>query len=58
MTFQTMRLVVAAVGVAIWVYGYRLDSNQIRWTGIVILAVAVFLRFAAPRPPAGPGKTT
>lgn len=55
MSFQTMRLVVAAVGVAIWVYGYRVDSNQIRWTGIAILAVAVFLRFATPRKPTGPG---
>lgn len=58
MTFQTIRLVIAAVGVAIWVYGYRVDSDQIRWGGIAVLAVAVFLRFMAPRGPAGPGKIT
>jgi hypothetical protein len=49
MSFQTMRLAIAAVGVAVWVYGYRVDDDRIRWVGIAVLAVAVFLRFFAPR---------
>jgi len=55
MSFQTMKLVVAAVGVAIWVYGYSVEGDRIRWTGIAVLAVAVFLRFFTPRKPTGTG---
>ena len=49
MSFQTMRLAIAAVGVAIWVYGYRVDIDRIRWVGIAVLGVAVIMRLFAPR---------
>ena len=42
-----MRLAIAAVGVAVWVYGHRVDSADIRWLGIAMLAISVLLRFVA-----------
>lgn len=55
MNLQTIRLAVAAVGVAVWVYGQQSDNADIRWVGIAMLAIAVLLRFAPrPRPPAPP----
>ena len=43
------RTVVALVGVAVWGYGYRLDLPNVRLAGILILAVALLLRFARRR---------
>jgi hypothetical protein len=43
------RTVLAAIGVAVWGYGYRADAPQTRLVGIVILAVALLLRFAPRR---------
>jgi protein-S-isoprenylcysteine O-methyltransferase Ste14 len=44
-----IRLVVAAVGLFVWSYGYRADDPAIRWVGIAMLAVALLLRFWARR---------
>lgn len=54
MNIQTMRLAIAAVGVAIWVYGFREGSDRIRWVGIAVLAVAVVMRFFRSRKPTSP----
>jgi hypothetical protein len=43
------RTVLAAIGVAVWGYGYRADLPRTRLVGIVILAVALLLRFAPRR---------
>ncbi|HUR00276.1 MAG TPA: hypothetical protein VM166_12540 [Gemmatimonadaceae bacterium] len=56
MSFQTMKLAVAAVGVAIWVYGYSSDNTRIRWIGIAVLAVSLLMRFFRPRKPTSPAQ--
>jgi hypothetical protein len=54
MTVTWVRFVVAASGLVVWGYGYRVDDANIRWVGIALLAVSVLLRFwpRRPRPPA------
>ena len=54
MSYQTVKLAVAAVGVAIWVYGYSADNDRIRWIGIAVLAVSLLMRFFHPRKPTSP----
>jgi hypothetical protein len=44
-----IRFAVAVAGILVWAYGYRADDAAIRWVGIALLAVAVLLRFWAPR---------
>lgn len=56
MSFQTMRLAIAAVGVAIWVYGYSTDNDRIRWIGIAVLAVSILMRLFRPRKPTSPAQ--
>jgi hypothetical protein len=53
-TLTWVRFLVAAAGLVVWGYGYRVDDATIRWAGIAFLAVAVLLRFwvRRPRPPA------
>lgn len=43
------RIVVTLVGVAVWGYGQRFDLPQVRLGGIVILAVALLMRFVPRR---------
>jgi chromate transport protein ChrA len=43
------RIVVTLIGVAVWGYGQRTEQPQVRLAGIVILAVALLLRFAPKR---------
>lgn len=43
------RFLLALIGVAVWGYGYRTDDTQVRLAGIVILAVALVLRFVPKR---------
>jgi hypothetical protein len=45
------RFVLAAIGLLVWMYGYRVDDPAVRWAGIATLAVAVLLRFATRRRP-------
>jgi hypothetical protein len=53
-TLAWVRFLLAAAGLVVWGYGYRVDDANIRWAGIAFLAVAVLLRFwvRRPRPPA------
>lgn len=41
------RLAIATVGILVWAYGVRVDHEQIRWLGILFLAIAFGLRFFA-----------
>ena len=43
------RVVIAALGVIVWGYGYRIDDSRIRLVGIVALAVSLLLRFVPRR---------
>jgi hypothetical protein len=43
------RTILALVGVLIWFYGYRVDDANIRLAGIIVLAVALLLRFVPKR---------
>ncbi len=40
----TWRTVIAVAGLAVFGYGIRVDSVQIRWVGIGLLCVALALR--------------
>ena len=39
------RIIVGAIGVAVWGYGYRSDDENVRLAGIVILFVVLLLRW-------------
>jgi hypothetical protein len=53
-TVMWVRFALAAIGMLVWAYGFRVDDATIRWVGIALLAVAVLLRFLIrrPQPPA------
>jgi hypothetical protein len=40
-----VKLVVAAGGVLVWGYGARIDDERIRLGGMIVIAVAVVLRW-------------
>jgi protein-S-isoprenylcysteine O-methyltransferase Ste14 len=44
-----LKLGLALVGLALWGYGIRGESEWLRWTGIAFLAAAAVLRFWGPR---------
>jgi hypothetical protein len=43
------RTVLAAMGVVVWGYGYRVDEPNIRLAGIGVLAISLLLRFVPKR---------
>jgi uncharacterized protein YqgC (DUF456 family) len=43
------RIVLAFVGIVVWGYGANVDSRDVRWAGIAILAVSLLLRFVPKR---------
>jgi hypothetical protein len=43
------RTVLAAIGVVVWGYGYRVDEARVRLAAIGILALALLLRFVPKR---------
>jgi hypothetical protein len=43
------RIILGAIGVAVWGYGYRVDDAKVRLIGITILAVTLVLRFVPKR---------
>jgi chromate transport protein ChrA len=43
------RIVITLIGVAVWGYGQRMEQPQVRIVGMVILAIALLLRFAPRR---------
>lgn len=45
----TAKLVIAAVGVAVFLTGVRLEIELMRWIGIGLVAVAFLLRFIQRR---------
>ena len=45
----TARIVLTLIGVAVWGYGQRTDNPQTRLAGILVLAIALLLRFAPKR---------
>jgi hypothetical protein len=47
------RTILLGVGVVAWGYGYRVDDPRIRLAAILILAVALLLRFVPKRWTAG-----
>lgn len=46
---MTAKLVIAAVGVAVFLTGVRLEIDPVRWIGIGLVAVAFLLRFMGRR---------
>jgi hypothetical protein len=45
----TIRLAVMAVGILVWAYGQRADLANVRMVGMIILAIALLLRFLPRR---------
>lgn len=43
------KLVITAAGIAVFLAGVRADSALLRWIGIVLVAVALVLRFLGRR---------
>jgi hypothetical protein len=43
------RTALAAIGVVVWGYGYRVDDARVRLAAIGILALALLLRFVPKR---------
>ncbi|MDB4908418.1 MAG: hypothetical protein JWO05_3202 [Gemmatimonadetes bacterium] len=44
-----LTLALAAVGIAVWGFGARVDDQRFRWAGIIVLALAALSRFVARR---------
>ena len=44
-----VRMVVTLLGVGIWGYGQRFDLPNVRMGGIVVIALALLMRFAPKR---------
>lgn len=47
--YLTARIAVTTVGIAVWAYGQRSDFAQVRVVGMLILGVALAMRFAPKR---------
>ena len=46
----SIKVAVAAIGICVWAYGFRIESPRVRWIGIAFLAAAVALRLVGRRP--------
>ena len=46
---MTAKLVITAVGVAVFLTGVRLEIEAVRWIGIGLVLVAILLRFVGRR---------
>lgn len=44
-----LRIIFGAIGVAVWGYGYRIDDENVRLAGIVILFVVLVMRWVPKR---------
>jgi hypothetical protein len=40
-----LRIVLGAIGVAVWGYGYRVDDTNVRLAGMTILVVVLLMRW-------------
>lgn len=47
--YLTARIVVTLVGIAVWGYGQRAGLSRVRMGGMLILGVALAMRFAPKR---------
>ena len=47
--YLTARITVTIVGIVVWAYGQRSDLPQVRVVGMLILGVALAMRFAPKR---------
>lgn len=47
--FILARIIVTLVGIVVWGYGQRVELPRVRLVGIVILVVALLMRFAPKR---------
>jgi hypothetical protein len=45
----TAKVALAVVGLLVFAYGIRVDSQSVRWVGIAFVAAAAVLRFVKPR---------
>ena len=50
-TLTQLKLLLGAVGLAIFAYGFRTDDARIRWAGITFVFAAFLLRFWRRPPP-------
>ena len=53
-----IRLGVAAIGIFVWAWAIRVDDPRLRLTGIVLLAIALLLRWFGPRRPEPPATSS
>ena len=44
-----LRIILGAIGVAIWGYGYRTDDEKIRLAGMAVLVVVLLMRWLPKR---------
>jgi len=44
-----LRIILGAIGVAVWGYGYRTDDPNIRLAGMTILVVVLLMRWMPKR---------
>ncbi|HVE79752.1 MAG TPA: hypothetical protein VNA89_12850 [Gemmatimonadaceae bacterium] len=44
-----LKIVLAGLGLATFLYGYSVDDANIRWVGIALVAAAFLLRFVGRR---------
>lgn len=51
-TLVRLKLALVVIGLIIWVWGYRVDDSYLRIVGIVVLLIAVLMRFVGRRRPA------
>lgn len=57
-TLMKVRLAVAIVAIAVWAYAIKVDDPRLRLAGIVMLAVALALRFVGRRRPSDSSSAT
>ena len=44
-----LRIILGAIGVAVWGYGYRVDDTNVRLAGMTILVVVLLMRWIPKR---------
>ena len=44
-----LRILIGAIGVAVWGYGYRTDDAKVRLAGMALLVVTLLLRWVPKR---------
>lgn len=49
MPVQTAKVILALVGVGLFLLGTNMASAWLRWVGIAVVAIAFLLRFYQPR---------